>query len=284
LIQINYTIVRFRQVDFWRDLDLDELPDPRQVPIFRTPDCKENQRVDQLVDLPLLDDQQREINIYDDQGFRISRRKPIYRNTSLPCGLLIDLTQVRSLFQDPAALVFDMENEEMHEEEERNCDINVYPQAFLRRYGHFQADDVPLGFKKLLKGMNRNLAADPQSPNSVIHGVSCQGYNSIQHCLAQRSGGLELVHGYITAAVSGFSATDQASLKKFQKTLEVLLQALPYRRIEKKLCLEEKLERSIRLEPIFVVDVQSIKEELQNGGFVFYSCFSIDLLSIHAFI
>lgn len=245
---------------------MDNLPDPATTQIFRTPDHhNEDNRVGNLENLPLLDDQGHEINIYDECGYRIARRKPLIRNDTVSCSLLIDLTRIRALFREPPTYVYDFDTGDLEEELDHPCTINIYPQGYLRRYGHFQVDDVPLGFAEEIKCINNDLAHTPHQNRPLIRGVSCQGYNYVQHCLMHRAGGLELVHGLMTGAMTGATAKDAKSETKFKNAFQSVAQARPHERIKAKLSDDGKIERSIRLEPIFIVDIQALKPEFQNG-------------------
>jgi hypothetical protein len=261
---------RFRKVIRWRHISPEDLA-VDDINIYDSPDNNDRNLIDHLDTLPLLDDNHQEINIYNQDGYRIPRRVPLHNINHEPCGLLADLTRIRSLFRSPAESAYNPNDTDSDNDTDilhNPCTINVYPQAFLRQYGHFQANDVPLGFHPIINSINRSLPTNADDANPVLHGIACQGYNHIQHCLTEQAGKLEVVHGRITTSLSGANATSQKTRRTHDKILESTLFSRPHDRINHKLSKESGLSRAFRVEPIFVVNIQALKQVYRSGAYV----------------
>jgi hypothetical protein len=234
--------------------------------IFDSPDEDIRRRVD-IKSLPLVDEEGHEINIYDADGYRIPRRLPRHRRTTSSCGLLADLTRVRSLFRPEVDMdIMDMDVDEIGENlEQDHLTLNVYPQAFLRQFGHFQANDVPRGFNPILRTINRRLASRVDIDSPIVSGVACQGYNHIQHSLTELAGGLEVVHGRVTAALAGVKAGAVHAKRAHTKIFNSNKSHRPYDRVKEKLSKSRGLSRAFRLEPVFTVNVEAIRITEQTG-------------------
>ena len=242
----------------------EELPDRD---LYSSPDPSDRTLVD-ISTLPLTDEDGLEINVYDVDGYRVPRRNPRHDRNQPPCGLLANLTRVRTLFQegdgyDPD----DGDDDERMGEPATPVVINVYPQALTRSFGHFQADGVPLGFNPILKHINRHMAHNADFDQPVIRGVACQGYNHIQHALTNYAGGLELVHGSVTSSLAGINARTPKAKRAHAKILGSTLLHRPHHRVEGKLS-KDGLPRAFRVEPVFVVDIMALKSRYRKGRLV----------------
>lgn len=256
-------MLSFRKCEGWRDVSLVDL----RQPLFDSPDAASRNVVD-IYELELIDEDGREINVYDVDGYRVPRRIPLHQESDSPCGLLADLTRVRSLFEHSAQTQRDthLVDEDFSDCEDEGLVVNVYPQAFTRRYGYFQANAVPAGFLPLMKSMNRELPENADEAYPVLRGVSCQGYNHVQHCLTEHAGGLEVVHGNITAVLAGSGRTSSVKGKRVQqKLLDKISLCRPHGRVEVKLTRNEAIERGFRVEPIWLVDLYQLKPQFRNG-------------------
>jgi hypothetical protein len=229
----------------WRDMTAKELPDPAQKVIFTSPELCEDTRIQTFNGLDLFNDTECEINVYNKFGYHIAQRKPLHEPDTPSCGLLIDLTRVRSLFRDPPDWIYNFKNEDLEEELDHPCTINVYLQGFLQHYGYFQVNNIPLDFVQAICDINAELTLHPNQNRPLIRSVSCQGYNYVQHCLMHCAEGLELVHGHVTATLTGAAAVDSKSENKFKTNFLSSLQSLLHKMIVAKLRLDVKLEISI---------------------------------------
>jgi hypothetical protein len=237
-------------VEHWEETDISE----GEI-YYNHYDPDERLDIEDIRALELTDKAGNEINIYDTNGYRIPRRQPIYRSDTQGCGLLADLSKVHKLFTDDDG-----------EDIDDHLRINVYPQAFTRQYGHFQANDVPIGFHPIITAINRQTARFADSA-PVVRGVACQGYNNVQHCLTEKAGSLEIVEGKMTAAFGGANVKEASNKLKQAKLVESISRCRPHGRIAEKLSVQS-LARAFRVEPVFVVDVQQLKRRYQCGGYV----------------
>ena len=260
---------RYKKVLRWRNRTDDEvrlaIAALRTKNVWDSPDKEDRERVDCLDTLELLDDNDQEINRYADDGQRIPRRSPIHVAGEPTCGLLLNLPFIRYLFSD--ASTTDSEDDAIDDADtaEDNFTIRVYPQAFTRHYGHFQCNSIPKSFIPIIKRMNSQLPLNADSNRPVIQGVACQGYNHIQHCLTERAGALDLVQGRITSSLAGIEAIGLKYTRKHAKIVAATTQHLPHECVEKKLTKGDAISRSLRMEPVFVVDVQALAPNLRCG-------------------
>jgi hypothetical protein len=253
---------RYCRVGEWEPLPIEEVRGGHDV-IYDSHILAERAPV-QLEDLDLTDDDGHEINVYDDNGYRIARRAPLYDDEHDPCGLLADLCTIRGLFQKDDEFDDDESVIDVDEDEEA-LNVNVYPQALTQVYGHFQANRVPANFGSILKKLNETLRAEKDDLRPVIHGVACQGYNHIQNCLTERAGGLDVVHGQVTAALAGVVTASAKATRAHNKIMDAFRNGLPHARIARKLGRDGVLSRDFRIEPVFVVDVQGLEPRFQTG-------------------
>jgi hypothetical protein len=259
----NYIVTRFRKVEEWEPKTREEILDGQEA-IYDSELPDERNEVN-LDDLDLIDESGHEINIFDINGYRIPRRDPMHDEDQEPCGLLARLPAIRGLFRD---IIDDSDDDSSVidlEQDDELLNVNVYPQAFTRHFGHFQANKVPAPFRPILKELNATLAEENNNAKPVVRGVACQGYNHIQHCLTERAGGLDVVHGEVTAGLAGVITTSLKATRAHRRIMENLRNGLPHARIARKLGRREVLSRAFRLEPVFVVDIQGLEGRYQNG-------------------
>ncbi len=143
--------------------------------------------------------------------------------------------------------------------------IKVYPQALLCSYGYFQADAVPAGFHPLIQSVNQQLAYNADDELPVLVGVACQGYNHIQHCLTGRSGGIEVVHGQITAALAGTRVQDSIAKLKHKRVVAGISKYLPHDRVKEKLR-KPDITRGFRMEPVWEINCSQLTNEMLCGS------------------
>ncbi|KAG1765069.1 hypothetical protein EV702DRAFT_1204719 [Suillus placidus] len=121
--------------------------------IYNSPDLD----VRQPVDLPLLPlhepGTQREIKVYDKEGRHIPCFIGRTHINSPECGILINLETIPQLFSLYVAhdehLNLDADILDIDDRERPS--INVYPQAFLWKYGHLQSSSILPHFKTFIK-------------------------------------------------------------------------------------------------------------------------------------
>ncbi|KAG1828592.1 hypothetical protein DFJ58DRAFT_737721 [Suillus subalutaceus] len=174
---------------------------------LRDPDVREP--VD-LLSLPLHESEtHKEINIYDKEGRRIHHL--IGRNcTNAPqCSILVNIKTISQLFSLYVAhdehLDIDADIPDLNDEQA--VKINVYPRAFLHKYGHLQSDSILPHFKTFVSKVQANItwgqqctyrmddddnehmkADDGQAIPPAIIGSGCQFYNEISHQIQPNTG------------------------------------------------------------------------------------------------
>jgi hypothetical protein len=273
----HYPLSRYRRVTRWRrrtDADIvASLPRSTGGQIYNNWHPSEQQPVN-LYDLPLLDDDHREINIYDSNGYRIPRRIPIHNANEPSCGILADLTLTRRLFNDLAS------DDWVNDDEENNRYIRLYPQAFTRKYGYFQSNSVPDGFRQVFREINNFMARNADANRPVVQGVFCQGYNHIQHSLTERAKGSDLVRGQIGAALARGTANNTKDRNTYHHTMKYISEHLPHERVQMKLQKTDALSRAFCVEPVFVIDVQELKAPYQCGRYAN----AIHIITLHSII
>jgi hypothetical protein len=255
---------RFREVVRWNPIPVDTL----QLPGHNLYDSFDpnNRSIANPATLPLVDDHGSEINIYDEDGYRVPRRKPLHSRNTPPCGILMDLTKVRHLFTPTSAPSIPEDDDTINEHvPDMPLNINVYPQAFTRQFGHFQSNSVPDGFLHLFKTINQSLASNADDDQPVIQPFGLQGYNHVQHNLTERSGHLEVVQGRITSTLAGTRSKTSSTSRAFSKQKASIANHLPHERVEQKLSKDE-ISRGFRLEIIVTIDVSALQHNLQSGG------------------
>jgi hypothetical protein len=261
-------LCRFREVARWNPVPAETLEADGQD-LYNSFDPNNRSVVD-LATLDLVDEDGNEINVYDEDGYRVPRRKPLHSRNTPSCGVLMDLTKVRHLFKT-APESFVRQDEETIDQDipDKPLKINVYPQAFTRQFGHFQSNSVPDGFHHLFNTINRTLAANANDDQPVIQPFGLQGYNHVQHNLTERSGRLEVVQGRITSTLSGTRSKTASASRTFNKQKASLMSHLPHEHVEQKLSKQE-ISRGFRLEIVVTIDVSALRRSSQSGGWAQY--------------
>jgi hypothetical protein len=245
---------RLKPVKRWEDV-----PVPQGRVYYNSYDPKEREEVDPVTH-DLHDDADNEVLIYDEDGFRVPRLRPIHTSAE-SWGVLADLTKIRSLLNDEFIVV---QNEDSEDDDMEGIDkagpsirVDVYPQAGLRTLGHFKATNVPKGFQPILKKLDCRWAARRDIWTPIICGVSCQGYNHAQHCLSDWAGGIEVLHGKLTAAMAGMEGNARGRRIKTKLTGDMNIN-LPFKRITHKLD-KKQISHVIWVEPCFTLNVQGLR-------------------------
>jgi hypothetical protein len=104
----------------------------------------------ELQDTPLLDDLGKERRIYDSEGVKIGQRDAVFDANEDNCGILLNLETVNELFL-PAVPGLDLADAQHQDAVDLDVPhISIYPQAFLRSYGHIQAKSVMTPFNPVI--------------------------------------------------------------------------------------------------------------------------------------
>ncbi|KAG1863248.1 hypothetical protein DFJ58DRAFT_912417 [Suillus subalutaceus] len=233
-------------------------PSPNR-PIFR--------QLVNLDDLPLRDPQtQRENNIYN----------------------LETITELFSTFipdDDDMALDPDI----ILDDDVRTPTVNVYPQAFLRKYGHIQCNTILPHFSPFMSKirnsvsrLSRNQNDDPFNgqpaeddadefdhlPNgplpTVLFASGSQFYNEISHRIRPSADLHDVQQGRITSALSGAYSRGHG-----QTTHRIVMREcslnLPHQRYDNKIKVND-VPRALRLENVYIFQLDSLKRHKRNGA------------------
>lgn len=260
--------------------------------VYNSPDPDVRLIVD-LHALPLRDPAtHKEINVYDEEGRRIPRFNGRSRLDDPKCGLLVNLETIPQLFSSHVALDehLDLDADIQDVEHEDAAKINVYPQAFLRKYGHLQSDSILPHFKTFVRKVQANITRGQRRPNcmddadedddnvvnmDVNNGLSippaimssgCQFYNEISHRVRPNAGLHEVQQGRITSALAGAYARGTGKYVQSSIMHNCRL-SLPHHRYNNAIKLPN-VPRDLRLENIYILQLDSIKPEKRNGACV----------------
>jgi hypothetical protein len=246
---------------------------------FDSKDPSVRRRVD-IEKVPLVDENDMEVPLYDEKGKKVQRRKPVTENKT--CGVLVDLTNIQALFNPTDNYSLDDENtDDLGEHENHLVNVNAYPLGFLGIAGNIQANGIPHSFYPLLTKINKNagrrsndqpatsddedsMMADlnQQHPTSVkvVKPVASQFYNQITHRIATRAGRLDSQQGSLTAALSGAFAGTRKDRKTAAKMQNYCDQSQPSDRFHTRINVPE-CPTSCRAELVYSVDVRALKEK-----------------------
>ncbi|KAF9515155.1 hypothetical protein BS47DRAFT_1391885 [Hydnum rufescens UP504] len=149
--------------------------------------------IEDLEGLPLLDDSEKEIRIYNQEGNRVPRREPLFYGDEAPCGVLLNLATCEALFVLEPSMI---------DEGEEHVYVSVYPQAYLRHIGHMRANCVMRDFRAVIKRINNTIThPEGESDDSddeieaeylsarpaALWGTSFQAYNEMVHRFTDRT-------------------------------------------------------------------------------------------------
>jgi len=274
------------EVDDWINTDLNDIR--RRHPVVYDswdPACR--QHVDDLDDLPLLDEHGYEKRIYDTNGQKIARRQASIAEWTSPCAILVNLRTITTLFQSDDDMAVDEDLDSDDEEatcsksRENKISLSVYPQAFLRDYGHIQAKGPLQLIQPMIQKINSNfppsddLGSDdignihePQVP--LVTGISTQMYGEWFHRAATQAGNLDVIRGRMSGALAAPSATATTTPTN-RKTAEVLRKycslALPHARFADRIRVAN-CPSALRVESVYIVDMKCMPEDRRNGRLV----------------
>lgn len=167
--------------------------------------------------------------------------------------------------------------------------LSVYPQAFLRDYGHIQAKGPLHLIQPTIQRIN-SVFSDAFNDNfddlfddiptathiPVVTAISTQMYNEFMHRAATQAGALDVVRGRISGALAA-PLLDRATPKN-RRMAEVLKRycnlSLPYARFAERMKVPE-CPTALRVESVYIIDIKGIPEYQRNGRYVELSiCFS----------
>jgi hypothetical protein len=218
---------------YWEDVAVNQIQ-ARHDTLYDGYDKGQRQEVD-LEKLPLLDEEGEEIWVYNERGFRVPRRNPMFSKKTGEAGVMVDLRKVHDLFnRDMLEQADDDMSDDEFEDlpEPTRVTVYGYPQAFLHDIGHIQANGVPDGIKDAIEQLNnsvgrviRDRESDSEDEDSDAHsedpiqacpisGISCQFYNAIMHRTRPRTNQHDAQLGTITNALAGTHAKGIKELRR----------------------------------------------------------------------
>lgn len=225
----------------------------------------------------------KEIRIYRPDGRKIGRRgaKPIDIDRS--CGIFVNLRTIGAVFQDPLEL--DMEDMDLDDDDDSppppkqdKVSLSVYPQAYLRDYGHIQAKGTLHIMHPVINTLNASLVndanhseagsdepddlSDSQSP--AVMAISTQMYNGSLHRAATQAGAQDVQRGKLTATLAcgdPQTAKNKRTAESLKHYCEVKLPHMRYRdRINIDSC-----PCDLRVETVYVADMFQLPVGHRDG-------------------
>jgi hypothetical protein len=225
--------------------------------------------------MELLDEGGHEIPIYTESGYQIQRRVARRRKGQKFHGVLMELSRISELFTPDL--------EETYLDGVPGCEspeVYVYPQAGLRTAGHFQAKGLMTRFyprvekinQRLIEARREEMEGDEDEDEDIdysdrhpITGIASQGYNSVMHSTRGTSNQHHDAQlGLITSTLAGAWATTERN-KRIANDQKMLCEhRLPHNTYQEKIA-NEGIERDLRLENVYVIDVGALPVLMRNG-------------------
>ncbi|KAH7917232.1 hypothetical protein BV22DRAFT_1135578 [Leucogyrophana mollusca] len=256
--------------------------------VYDSPDPLIREEVD-LDTFQLLDQHGHEVNIYGEDGFRIPRQSPRCAAGVTPCGILMDLNNLHELFSsdeddfpEPPTVPNDDDDSDG---ENINIDVvkvpvnkvpfNIYPQAYLHQYGHYQAHGIFNIFKPILAEINNSLRRDPGQRNQeeedaddadevedilghgsapIVNATWSQGYNQLSHHVRTTAKFHDVQLGTITSALAGTYATTDRNRRRATNQARKCEDNLPHNRYADKVG-GVALPQSFRFETVIDINM-----------------------------
>jgi hypothetical protein len=261
----------------WRNVPMDNILDAHEA-LYDKPDTDEAREEVDLHNLPLLDDNGFEINVYSEEGLRVPRRIPaLFSN----CGALLNLRSVHELFS----------SEDNDESTRNHVLFYVYPVAFTEDLGNIQSRGLLTSFSRRFALIdnamrprlrdddadeNDSLAGD--APNlddednparlgsSILHGIKCQVYNELSHRVRDEAKFHPVQLGMISTAMAGTTTRKITGQRRWQRRLEQCNAGLPHERFVDKVSGNDQ-PQALRFENTYTLDVHRLSNDRQNGRY-----------------
>jgi len=252
---VNRWAARDDVAQIFADGDDDPVLYDHYNPHVRSPITRE-----QLAELPLLDENDELIRVFDRDGWEVSRRDAVYLPTTEAFGGLVDLTRVHKLFA-PA--------DEDEDWEDGNIKFQVYPQAGLVTAGHVVGQGLMHPYHNLVRSLNESLGQPNDEDDEdmgdaqwneapAVIGIACQMYNAVMH---QTRGNSTQQHGVVlgnvTATLAGHFAQntkDKAKANSFLRKCDV---HLPHEEYVYKIT-GRRLSRDLRVENVIGISMSNV--------------------------
>lgn len=243
--------------------------------IYTSHDRSVREQVENLYDVPMFDENNRHIHIYDENGFGISRRTGDAAH-DMSLGILQKLDRVHTLY-DPTMMVTRFDEEEemamMDIEGGRMIPYSIYPLAFTKTLGQSQAEGTFVQFEPVIRRINEGIVDNEMEmieeynnhgEVKVLQGVSSQCYNVLSHRVRDKASSHIVQRGECTTTAAGAYAEDGRTRGIAQTLLDHMQSKYPHTRWNEQID-TEYLDCSIRTEQVFVLHPQFMKEEYRKG-------------------
>lgn len=251
-----------------------------------------------LPDLPLINDNGKEVRIYDDNGDRIARRAARLYPDQKPCGVLVNFDHVNKLFskvyhhrRGSSSTSNDSNDDDNYNDDDDvtpyPAAISRFPQAFLKTCGHIQCPSGLVSVEKILKEMNGLLQtrirdadradhrqwANNVGTGSPLTASKTQFYNEVQHAGTHQHGGLVTQHGTTTKYMAGtYIFSDNKDRKKFDRIKDSITTETPWAQMERVLG-RNGTGVGIRGESIYCIDMDLVCPSRRIGSSVYFAIF-----------
>ncbi|KAI0069402.1 hypothetical protein K474DRAFT_1714289 [Panus rudis PR-1116 ss-1] len=264
----------------WEPIDPEEILNSNDK-VFTSPNPETREEVQNLYDHELLLPNGQEVYIYSKDGFRIPRRNPILpEDYTTDTVTMLNLRKILNLFRGFGILDAQRAIEEFGAgfDEDRCSEVKhyAYPMLNLHHIGHFQADGPICAFQVIIHGVNTGLhgldvTAAIHPHHEVVKSIASQGYNCMAH--SYRADGAqfhEAQRGIYTAAAAGsYAPSNHRTAKTLRKSLRRKLEAgTPHERFMEQVT-GDAVDTSLRLENIYVIDMDRLPAEKQRGNVIF---------------
>ncbi|TFK58781.1 hypothetical protein BDN72DRAFT_906417 [Pluteus cervinus] len=274
-LEHDYSQIRSMSFALASDIQCNEIVDTewfdddeitRDYPrIYDTSDPDTRQRVLDLSQFPRTHPDGRVRQIYDEHGAAISRCDLVISEP--PLGLLLKLDNLHELFTRTLESSWDEDDDEAIPQQ-NSAKVHVYPQAFLKHAGHFQADSILSGFDTLVASINERIGLENPNSSIPLTGSSCQGYNEVMHRLRPRASLHDVQLGRVTSALAGTYSTTAPHRTTATRHLNQCKNRLPHVASSAKLD-TPTLNRNLRIEQTFHLNLLGSKPTSRSGRAIF---------------
>ncbi|KAI6010564.1 hypothetical protein EDC04DRAFT_2610141 [Pisolithus marmoratus] len=276
--QVSFSLathISYLNVNGWSAIDRALIQRANPV-IYDKPDDDPTQEQVDLADLPLVDEDGFEINVYNPDGFRIPRQKPTGFET---CGALLDLKKVHELFQG---------TEDAHGHVQNEVPFTVYPLAFTQDLGNVKATGLMPTFACRAMQLNAAIHEDdraarhnvndddddddnPMIPNRhspALLGISSQIYNSLSHRVRTEAKFHVVQLGMVTSVFAGSSAKSATGKRHWEHWVKFCEQGMPHVRFSQKVSGDGQ-PQTLQFENTYILDISRMCPDLRTGSMTY---------------
>lgn len=272
-----------KKVDRWVNIPDEDLE--HHGPLYDRWTSIDRQPVD-LATLPVLDEDGEEIPVFEESGRQIPRREAHTLDTRPPCGVLVDLANIRDFFDDPRGIDY---MAEAQGSPAPAVIVNAYRQGFLHSAGHVQVNAVPYPMVPLIADINASVAIDAAAqdddeddedhvplPLSAVSPVDCQMYNAVMHRVRGTASTHDAQRGDITAALAGSYSQGVTQKRTATRLIDSCNVRLPHENF-RQIISHNGLEVGLRMECVHHIELTKLRDDRQSGAYVNppISCFTI---------